>query len=77
MRITDLAGATRSTIITQAPQQKVVSYTYYRVTDGDTIQAIANKALGNPALWWKIADVNPEILAWYDLAPGIIIRIPS
>lgn len=76
-RMTDSRGATRNTITLSSPASRTISYTSYRVVDGDTIQAIAFRALGDPTQWWRIADVNPEILAWYALVPGTVIRIPS
>lgn len=76
-RVTDDNGITRSTIVRASPVAQVAEFTYYRVVDGDTIQAIANVALNDPTQWWKIADINPEIMQWYDLTPGVVIRIPA
>jgi hypothetical protein len=53
------------------------SVTYYQWAYGDTIGNVANKLFGDPELWWKILDLNPEILDPYTLNPGDIIRIPK
>lgn len=65
----------------QAVYRNWPSYTvdtlWYTVVDGDRIEQIATQYLGTPELWWKIMDVNPEILNPFDLSPGIQIRIPG
>ena len=59
------------------PTAKRISYTYYRVEFGERIDNIAADFYGDAEQWWLIADANPEILDWFDLTPGDIIRIPS
>jgi len=51
-------------------------YTYEWV-DGDRLDTLANKFLGNPQLWWKIMDLNPEIIDPTSIAPGTLLRLPS
>ena len=44
--------------------------------DGDTFEQLASKYLGNPSLYWRIADINPHV-EWPDRIPvGESIRIP-
>lgn len=59
------------------PRSRQVSYTYYRVVAGDRIDTIAASFYGDGTLWWMIADANPEIIDWLDLAVGEIIRVPN
>ena len=68
----------KSTIYIVPPQQVVTvfKYTYYVVTFADRIDTIASNFLGNPTLWYKIAQVNPQIMNWSNLQPGTVIRIP-
>jgi hypothetical protein len=33
----------------------------YEVRDGDRIDVIAAKVIGNPLLWWRIADANAAL----------------
>lgn len=75
-RITDTNGVTRSTIILADPSSRLIQYTEYRVVDGDEISTLAASNLGDPRLWWQIADANPEIISWSTLVPGTIIRVP-
>ena len=49
---------------------------YYEVTEVDRIEDIAVKYLGNPALWWKIMDLNPDVLDPFNISPGTLLRIP-
>lgn len=68
----------KSVIYILPPNQivTVFSYTFYTVTFADRIDSIAATFLGNPALWYKIAQVNPQIMNWLNLQPGTVIRIP-
>lgn len=52
------------------------SFYFYQVTENDRIENIAANTLGNPHLWWKIMDINQEVLNPFDLKPGIQLRIP-
>jgi nucleoid-associated protein YgaU len=55
----------------------VVDYSLYTVNEIDRIQGIANQFLGDPELWWRIMDVNPEILNPFQIPAGTTIRIPN
>lgn len=59
------------------PTTKVISYTLYRVISGDRIDTLANDFFGRADLWWVIADANPEIMDWFDLPFGAVLRIPN
>ena len=54
-----------------------IDYLWYTVTDIDRIEGIAARFLGNPELWWKIMDVNPEILNPFEIPAGTALRIPN
>ena len=47
----------------------------YRVQPGDTLQAVANQAYGDPTLWRPIASAN-NIEDPRSLAPGVVLRVP-
>jgi nucleoid-associated protein YgaU len=64
-------------IIPPTPQVTVFQYSYYTITFADRIDSIANTYLGNPVLWYLIANVNPQIMDWLNLQPGTVIRIPQ
>ena len=48
----------------------------YEVNEVDRIENIAARYLGNPTLWWKIMDLNPEVLDPFNIKPGTMLRIP-
>ena len=54
-----------------------VEFYYYEVTENDRIENIAANTLGNPNLWWKIMDINPDVLNPFELTPGLQLRIPN
>jgi hypothetical protein len=58
------------------PVQKTNFYIYNWV-QGDRIDAVANVLLGSPSFWWKIMDINPEVIDPFDIAVGTALRIPS
>lgn len=59
------------------PTPKTITYTFYRVSSGDRIDTLAYGFFGRADLWWMIADANPEIIDWFTLTPGEVLRIPN
>jgi prophage DNA circulation protein len=55
----------------------ILSFFTYEVNEIDRIENIAVKFLGNAELWWKIMDINPEILNPFEIPPGTELRIPN
>jgi len=51
-------------------------YTTYTVREGDTIESIATRRLGDPLRYWEISDINPQFKFPMDIAPGDVIRLP-
>jgi nucleoid-associated protein YgaU len=49
----------------------------YTVKQGDTLESIASKQLGDPLRYWEIADINPQITFPLSLKTGDVIRVPS
>lgn len=53
------------------------NYSSYTVRDNETFQSISMRVLGTPLLYWRIADINPQV-AFPDFIPvGTVIRIPQ
>lgn len=52
------------------------SFRLYQVQPGDRWDSLATRLLDDPGLWWKIADINPELFDPRALRPGITIRVP-
>ena len=70
-------GSTRQEMRTAFPRARVISYTYERLREGDRVDTLAFKHYGKASLWWMIADANPEIIDWFAVEPGTILRIPN
>jgi len=58
------------------PTDQPITYITYMWKDRDEVALVANAFKFPPKFWWKIADINPEILDVFNIAPGTIIRIP-
>ena len=52
-------------------------YFIYEVNEIDRIEHIAAKTLGTSSLWWKIMDINPEIINPFEIPIGTQLRIPN
>jgi nucleoid-associated protein YgaU len=53
-----------------------VKYIAYTVREGDNIERIATRTLGDPMRYWEIADINPQVAFPFSLKPGTVIRLP-
>lgn len=53
-----------------------VSYQLYPVTSGERMDIIANNLWGDPELWWRIADLNPQLLYPDEIPDGTVLRVP-
>jgi len=53
-----------------------VNYVDYAWKQGDRIESLATKFFLFPSRWWIIAEFNPKISDWLNVAPGTNIRIP-
>ncbi len=51
-------------------------YRLYTAIDGDTFDTLAHRFYGDSRLWWRIADMNPQVHFPTDLVPGTMIRVP-
>ena len=49
---------------------------FHTVTDGDRLDLLAHRYLGEAKLWWLICDYN-DIFFPLELTPGTVLRIPS
>ncbi|MDH6464723.1 LysM domain-containing protein [Micromonospora purpureochromogenes] len=48
----------------------------HRVRQGESIDLIARRRLGDEQLWWRVLDVNP-LRYPLDLTPGEQLRLPD
>jgi hypothetical protein len=49
----------------------------YDWVETDRLDNLALRYVGASNLWWKILDINPEILDPFSIAPGTQLRIPN
>ena len=49
----------------------------YQWVDGDRIDRVSYRLLGDDSLWWMIMDVNPTILSPFRIKAGDFIWMPS
>jgi hypothetical protein len=52
-------------------------YFIYEWVENDRLDNLANRFLANSTLWFKILDINPEIIDPTNISPGTQIRIPN
>lgn len=71
-------GIVRQTIIDahDLPVQ-AFEFSYYTVKDGDRIDILAQRFLGDAELWWVLADYNPQWLYYDNLPANTILRVPN
>jgi phage tail protein X len=48
----------------------------YEWKEGDRLDSLAYRSTGRIDYWWKILDVNPEIIDGNNIAPGTMVRLP-
>lgn len=53
------------------------SFFLYVWEEGDRVDKVAHKYLHNPEDWWKIMDINPEVIDPLFIQVGSVIRIPN
>lgn len=70
-------GQPHQTVLTEGQQTAPMSFSYYTVKDGDRIDLLADRFLGDAELWWLIADANPQHMFFDYLPNGMTLRIPG
>lgn len=53
------------------------SYSVYVTRDGDSFESLASQFLGAPVFYWKLADINPQVLFPDYIPVGTVLRIPQ
>jgi nucleoid-associated protein YgaU len=54
-----------------------ITFTVHTYSSGETLQGISTQYYQNPALWWAIAEYNPEIKDLLNIDAGTLLRIPN
>jgi len=63
-------------ITPSAPVSYTFQYNYYVTNGSDRIDNIANGFVGDAQQWHVVGDANPQIMEWFQIPPGTILRIP-
>ena len=50
---------------------------YHVWRSSDRPDQVSEKFLGNGDQWWRIMDLNPEVLDPFNIEPGTLLTIPS
>ena len=53
-----------------------ISWWEHIYTDGERLEALANKYYKRPDLWWLIPEYNPNINDFNNITAGTVLRIP-
>jgi hypothetical protein len=77
VRVVDPDDVSRQVIVQRPVRTKSFDFTYYQWMEGDRIDVVAQSYFDDERLWYVIAEANPEILVWNDVAVGTVIRIPN
>lgn len=57
-------------------KEQTPQFTTYISREGDSFEKIANKYLGGPIFYWRIAELNPHVPFPDQIPLGTRIRIP-
>lgn len=74
---TEVRGKLAQVIVPGAQQPQTFTFLSYQLTVSDSLDLLAQRYYGDPAKWYIIADANPEIMMWWPLPVGQVIRIPT
>lgn len=67
-----------SSVVTVSARKPIYGTRYYMYTskENDTFDLLALRTLGDPSLWWTLADLNPHVAFPDQIPMGTSIRIP-
>lgn len=74
-RVPNSSGTFNLTVFRTVPGG-TSSFSLYIWKERDRPDIVSNKTLGDPALWWAIFDINPELIYPLNIAAGTVVRIP-
>ncbi|WP_159073499.1 tail protein X [Streptomyces sp. RTd22] len=74
--ITGSDGKSRNVILPKSAGVVSATVRIYAWAEGDRADLVSYRNYGDASQWWRIADVNPQVLNWTKVAVGTRIRIP-
>jgi hypothetical protein len=69
-------GVATPVVIYKFDSLESVSFFTHIYGTGETLHALSQRYFRRPDLWWIIAEYNPEIPDFTNIAAGTIMRIP-
>ena len=69
-------GKYNVTVLREYPVYEV-SFSYHEWKETDRLDVLSLRYLGSPSLWWKIMDINPEIIDPFNIPFGTQLRVPN
>jgi hypothetical protein len=70
-------GITLPVVLYSFDSLDAVSFFYHIYRTGETLQGLSQVYFRTPALWWAIAEYNPEVVDLVHIPDGTVLRIPS
>lgn len=66
----------RSIVLSKRRNMIGTRYRTITAKDGDSFEMLAAKLFGDPARYWEIADINPQVPFPDKIEQGTVIRVP-
>jgi hypothetical protein len=74
--LVDVTGNRYRTLYRYPSIDGTLSVSYYVWKASDRIDRLAAEHLGSPDLYYRILDLNPEIIDPHHIEPGTKVRLP-
>jgi hypothetical protein len=74
--VADHAGNPQEYIVHRQPVAMTLQVNDYLWTQDDRVDSVAADFYGSETSWWMIAEANPQVLDWTEVAVGTRIRVP-
>ncbi len=58
------------------PLSEIASIADHLITQGETIDLLAQRFYGDEGLWWRLLDANPVVYP-LDIQPGDVLALPD
>lgn len=59
------------------PEEDLQYGRVYKWRDGDRLDDVAQRLLGDSSEWWRILDANPDVTNPLGIKPGTSLRVPE
>jgi hypothetical protein len=70
-------GITYPIVFYSADNLTSIKFILHTFTKGETLTGLSWRYFNRPDVWWVIAEYNPEITDFVNIAGGTVLRIPN